>query len=119
MPLTIEDLITDKGKVKLDLSISYANKDFQGVAIGEPVKVLTGTSTSTTLPSKIGETKGTQDIVVGTLGLRYGLSAKAEIYSRASWIYDSSRISVLEEITKTPKRQTAQAVELLASRYLP
>jgi len=27
MPLTIEDLITDKGKFKIDLSLSYANSD--------------------------------------------------------------------------------------------
>ena len=27
LPLTVEDLITDKGKVKLDLSLAYANAE--------------------------------------------------------------------------------------------
>ena len=27
LPLTVEDLLTDKGKVKLDLSVAYTNSD--------------------------------------------------------------------------------------------
>ena len=97
LPLTVEDLITDKGKIKIDLSLSYVNQDFQDVAIDKPVDVLTGTST-VTLPSEIGDFRGNSDIVVGTLGLRYGLSDRLELHSRASWAYGSSRISFLGEI---------------------
>ena len=37
LPLTVEDLITDKGKFKLDLSLAYANANRQGVFAGEPI----------------------------------------------------------------------------------
>ncbi len=95
LPLTIEDLITDKGKVKLDISLSYFNQSFQGVATGEPVRVSTGPTTSVTLPSEIGDAQANVDAMVATLGLRYGLTAKSELYSRASWVYSGVRVQAL------------------------
>lgn len=93
LPLTIEDLITDKGKVKLDLSLAYANVDRQGVSTGEPIVVQTGPTSFITLPTAIGVSQGNSDTLVGTLGLRYGLTAKAEIYARASALTSSQRSS--------------------------
>lgn len=93
LPLTVEDLITDKGKVKLDVSLAYANSDRQGVSTGEPITVQTGPTSFITLPTAIGESLGNSDYLVGTLGLRYGLSAKAEIYARGSYLHSSQRHS--------------------------
>lgn len=84
LPLTVEDLITDKGKVKLDLTVAYANADRQGISTGEPVTVQTGPTSFITLPTAIGESIGNSGTAVATLGLRYGLSAKSEIYARLS-----------------------------------
>lgn len=84
LPLTVEDLITDKGKFKLDLSVAYANSDRQGVSVGEPVTIQTGPTSFVTLPTQIGETVGNSDTTVATLGLRYGLTAESEVFARAS-----------------------------------
>ena len=84
LPLTVEDLITDKGKIKLDLSIAYANADRHGISTGEPITVQTGATSFVTLPTQIGESLGNSDSAVATLGLRYGLTGKAEIYTRLS-----------------------------------
>lgn len=99
LPLTVEDLITDKGKVKLDVSVSYANSDRQGVSTGEPNTVQTGATSFVTLPTLIGEIQGNSDAVVGTLGLRYGLTTKAEIFARGSYLYNSSRSSDVSGIS--------------------
>lgn len=93
LPLTVEDLITDKGKVKLDVSLAYANSDRQGVSTGEPITVQTGATSFVTLPTLIGESRGNSDSLVGTLGLRYGLTGKAEIFARTSYLHSSSRSS--------------------------
>lgn len=93
LPLTVEDLITDKGKIKLDLSVAYANSDRQGVSTGEPILIQTGTTSFVAVPSLVGESLTNSDLVVGTLGLRYGLTAKAEIFTRASYLYSSNRTS--------------------------
>ena len=34
LPLTVEDLITEQGRVRLDVSLTYANVDRQGVSTG-------------------------------------------------------------------------------------
>lgn len=93
LPLTLEDLITDKGKVKLDFSVAYANLDSNGVSTGEPIIVQTGPASFVTLPTLVGESIGNSDTTVATLGMRYGLTAKAEIYARMSWLSGSYRAS--------------------------
>lgn len=57
LPLTVEDLITDKGKFKLDLSFAYANSEEQGVSTGAPVLVQTGASSFVAVPTSV---RGTQ-----------------------------------------------------------
>ncbi len=93
LPLTVEDLITDKGKVKLDVSLAYANADRQGVSTGEPITIQTGPTSFVTLPTLVGEHIGNSDTVVATLGLRYGLTAKAEVYARMSGLSSTQRSS--------------------------
>ena len=93
LPLTVEDLITDQGKVKLDLSLAYANTDRSGVSTGEPLIVQTGPTSFVTLPTLVGESIGNSDTVVATLGMRYGLTAKAEVYARISGMSSNHRSS--------------------------
>jgi len=67
LPLAVESLLTDKGKLKLNLSLAYSNS-----------------ATARFFNS---------DAVVGTATLRYGLTGKMEIYARGSGQYSSSRTS--------------------------
>ncbi|MCW8198848.1 hypothetical protein D8B23_10525 [Verminephrobacter aporrectodeae subsp. tuberculatae] len=109
LPLTIEDIITDKGKVKLDLSVSYANADRQGVSTADPITVQTGPTSFVTLPTLIGESVGNSDTTVATLGLRYGLTAKTEIYARLSGLASGQRSSGLGGSAKSSESGFADA----------
>lgn len=109
LPLTVEDLITDKGKVKLDVSLAYANSDRQGVSTAEPITVQTGATSFVTLPTLIGESRGNSDSLVGTLGLRYGLTGKAEIFSRTSYLHSSSRASDVSGTSSHSENRFADA----------
>ncbi|MCU7924863.1 MAG: hypothetical protein KZQ97_00310 [Candidatus Thiodiazotropha sp. (ex Dulcina madagascariensis)] len=93
LPLIIEDLITDRGKIKLDISLAYANSDKQGVATDDPIVVQTGPASFITLPTVIGESRRNSDSLVATLSLRYGLTRKTEVFSRASYLYSDHRVS--------------------------
>lgn len=66
LSLTVEDLITDKGKVKLDLSFAYANVNRSGVSTGEPIIVQTGPTSFVTVPTLVGESIGNSDTVIAT-----------------------------------------------------
>ncbi len=109
LPLTVEDLITDKGKVKLDLSFAYANVDRQGVSTGAPIVVQTGPTSFVTLPTAIGTSIGNSDTLVGTVGLRYGLTAKTEIYTRASGLTSSQRTSGVSGTSSSDESRFADA----------
>jgi hypothetical protein len=109
LPLTVEDLITDKGKFKLDVSVAYANSDRQGVSTGEPITVQTGPTSFVTLPTLIGESRGNSDSLVGTLGLRYGLTGKAEIFARTSYLTSSSRSSDVSGTSSHSENRFADA----------
>jgi hypothetical protein len=109
LPLTVEDLITDKGKVKLDVLVAYANSDRQGVSTGEPITVQTGATSFVTLPTLIGESRGNSDSLVGTLGLRYGLTGKAEIFARTSYLTSSSRSSDVSGTSSHSENRFADA----------
>jgi hypothetical protein len=109
LPLTVEELITDKGKIKLDLSLTYANADKQGLSTGEPIIVQTGPTSFVTLPTLIGESRGNSDTFVATLGLRYGLNAKAEVYARASALSSSQRSSGVSGTSSSSESRFADA----------
>lgn len=42
LPLTVEDIITDAGRFKLDVTLTYANSERQGLARGEPILIQVG-----------------------------------------------------------------------------
>ncbi len=109
LPLTVENLITDKSKFKLDLSVVYANADRQGVFTGEPITVQTGATSFVTLPSLVGESTGNRDTTVAIVGLRYGLTSKAEIYARMSGTHSLQRISSPGGFTKSSDSGFADA----------
>jgi len=91
LPLTIEDLITDRERFKLDLSLTYANAEQQGIAVGQPIAVQVEPTSFVSIPAWVGERRGNTDALVSSVGLRYGLSEKVEIYTRASYLYIEQR----------------------------
>ena len=65
LPLAVESLLTDKGKLKLNLSLAYSNNTVARLF--------------------------NSDVMVGAATLRYGLTGKTEIYARGSSQYSNSR----------------------------
>lgn len=91
LPLTVENLLSDKGKVLLELSASYANSEHSGVDASTPIAIQTGTASFVNVPTQVGERISNTDALVTTAGVRYGLSSNTEIYTRASVIGIDSR----------------------------
>jgi len=84
LPLTVEGLLTEPGKLKFELSLAYANATRQSLLVGEPVNVQTGPTSFVKLPASVGESMGNSDTAVATVGLLYGLSATVEVSARIS-----------------------------------
>lgn len=92
LPLTVEDMLTMQDRWRVELGAVYANSDKTGVHTGQSVSIQTGPAQFITLPTVAGESRTNTDTLVVTPGLRYGLSADTELYTRASWLNTSSRI---------------------------
>jgi len=101
LPLTVENIITDKNKFKLNLSLIYRNLEQQGVQASDYVSVKTGSNSfvninvnDVNVPSKVGQTQTNSDILIASLGVRYGLN-DFETYLRANYLKVNRRITDL------------------------
>ncbi|WP_310609043.1 hypothetical protein [Limnohabitans sp.] len=109
VPLTVEGLLTDKGKLKLDMTVSYANSEKSNASTGDYVNIQTGPTSFVTFPTKVGDGVINSDVLVGTLGLKYGIFANTEVYGRSSWFSSANRSSGVSGISNSSNNGLADA----------
>lgn len=93
LPLAVEGFMTEKNKTRLDISMAYANVERSSVATGEPIIIQVGPTSFIGLPTAIGKRITNSDTLVATVGLRYGLTGRAETYVRSSYLSSWRRSS--------------------------
>ncbi|MCG7656143.1 hypothetical protein [Wielerella bovis] len=91
LPLSLEDILTDKGKFKLESSPTYANSERNRNQFANPIYIQTTNNTLVAVPTALGNTDSNSDVIVGTMGLRYGLTGKTDVYTSASHLWRSER----------------------------
>ncbi|ENX0650304.1 hypothetical protein BOE96_04965, partial [Neisseria gonorrhoeae] len=91
LPLTIEDIMTDKGKWKLETSLTYLNSENSRAALAAPVYIQTDATSFIPIPTEIQENGSNTDMLAGTLGLRYGLTGNTDIYGSGSYLWHEER----------------------------
>lgn len=91
LPLTIEDIMTDKGKWKLETSLTYLNSENSRAELAAPVYIQTGATSFIPIPTEIQENGSNTDMLAGTLGLRYGLTGNTDIYGSGSYLWHEER----------------------------
>ena len=91
LPLSLEELLTDKGKLRLESSISYTNIEREQTRIANPIYIQTGTNSYIAVPTALQQGSRNSDLIIGTLGLRYGITAKTELYGNASYLWRNDR----------------------------
>ncbi len=118
LPLTIEDLLSDKGRFKLELSAIYANSEQRGVETASPLLVQTGPTSFVPIPTQVGDSYTNTDALVATLGLRYGLTSNTELYGRASLLASDSRREGLSGLSSSSDSGFADAWLGVNHRFL-
>jgi hypothetical protein len=107
--LPIEEIITEKGRLKLDVSLSYTNNDRQRLDAGERITVQVSPTSFISLPTTYTETRGNSDVLVGTAGLRYGIGQRTEIFARTSYLYSAQRLNDREGVNATTEHHFQEA----------
>ncbi len=65
MPLLVEDLVSGKGKFKLESSLSYTNSKSQNLSTGDPIIVPISNTGFVAIPSSFGESEQENDNLIG------------------------------------------------------
>ena len=91
LSLSLEDLLTDKGKLRLEAGISYTNSESEQAQPANPGYIQTGANSYIAVPTALRQGSRNSDILVSTAGLRYGITAKTEIYGSMSYLWRSDR----------------------------
>ena len=91
LPLSLEELLTDKGKLRLESSISYTNIEREQTRLANPIYIRTGANSYIAVPTALQQGSRNSDLIIGTLGLRYGITAKTELYGNASYLWRNDR----------------------------
>lgn len=109
LPLTVEDLITKNDEFQLSFNVGYANADRSNVsALYDDID--TGNNNFIRLPVAVGEQRKNSDIYTFTLGGRYGLSKRTEIYSRLTAIANDTRFYVADGSNSFKSKQLNQLI---------
>lgn len=93
LPLTVEDLLTAQNRWRAEISATYSNSDRNRTEVGPFAVIQTGPSQFLTFPTLVGESRRNSDILALSAGLRYGVNADTEIYSRISALAEDTRIT--------------------------
>ena len=109
LPLTIEYLLTEKQEFRFELGLNYANSDRNNVNTRFDL-VQTGTGNFVLLPVDVSNQRQNSDILALTLGTRYGITAKTEIYSRLTATADDVRT---QNVAETDSRSSQQLNDLV------
>jgi len=100
LPLTVDDLLADKNRFRLDTDLSYYNHHRSSVATQGFEMVDLGQGRTLYMPS-IGESNTNTDSLIAGLGLRYGVSDKLEIGVKTNAIYRNARHQNGAELSKS------------------
>jgi len=90
LPLTIENLLTAERRWRADINLVYANSDRRNVDSLLATLQL-GPGQFISLPVSVNQARQNTDILALSIGVRYGLNLKTELYSRVSGISQNTR----------------------------
>lgn len=90
LPLTIENLLTAERRWRADINLVYANSDRRNVDSLFTTLQL-GPSQFISVPVSVSQARQNTDILALSIGVRYGLNLKTELYSRISGIGQNTR----------------------------
>ncbi|OQX05873.1 MAG: hypothetical protein BWK73_32455 [Thiothrix lacustris] len=110
LPLTVENLLSDEGKLRMELSTTYSNSERQGIEALAPITVQTGPTSVVNIPTIIGERSSNTDALISTAGLRYGIKKNTEVYGRASLLgFNQRSVSSTGETTQDSSSRFADS----------
>ncbi|OOS02316.1 Outer membrane protein beta-barrel domain-containing protein [Moraxella cuniculi DSM 21768] len=104
LPLTVEDLTTDKNRFKLDTSLSYYNQSQTSLAPQTYGMADLGNGRVIILPAPAAENNSNTDMLIVGAGLRYGISDSWEVGVRGNFVHTAERYTIDQKPNQSNNR---------------
>lgn len=91
IPLTVESLISDKGKFIAEFGIAYGNNKTSNTKIGGYFPVQISDTSFVNIPINIQNERIQNEYLITTFGLKYGVSKDFDINLRTNLLYTSNQ----------------------------
>ncbi|MGR2920492.1 hypothetical protein [Acinetobacter sp. 1125_18A] len=116
LPLTVENLISDKGKFTLEAGVVYGNNKINDTKFGGYIPVQISDSSFINVPTNVKNEQLQNEYLITTLGAKYGLIKDLDINLRSNFIYNSNRFLDINSEQKS-KSDTNLAYVSLSLNY--
>lgn len=91
LPLTVESLISNQGKISLESSLMYGNSKANQAQLSGSLPIQVGANSYINLPTDITTNQQQTDYLIGSLAVKYGISHKSDIGIRVNTSYVTER----------------------------
>lgn len=114
LPLTVDDLMTDKNRFKLEMGLNYFNQTQKNIINSDFNIVDLGNGRSITIPNVSNEITNTDSYIFG-MGLRYGVNDKLEAGVKTNLLSNHQRYQNLGQSFEKSYQQVQDVI--LTSQY--
>lgn len=94
-PVYIDEILTQKNKVKLDMSVAYSNIQ-RSDSVSSPSTYQTQNGDFVSVPTYFGHSKTNQDYLNYSFTLRYGLTKDLELFTAANFYSSETKVSLTD-----------------------
>lgn len=101
LPLTVENVIADKGKTTLDLGLTYGNTKSNNTKLDGYIPVQISTSSFINIPTSAYSEKSQNEFLIATIGAKHGIFKNLDISLRSNFLYRSDRYIEIDKTEKT------------------
>lgn len=101
VPLTVENIISEKGKLTAELGLTYGNNKIRNAEITGYIPVQVSDTSFVNIPTVITNQQVQNEYVVTNIGVKYGLFENLDLSLKSNFIYSSNRFLNLESIEKS------------------
>jgi len=112
IPLTVENLIADKGSFTLELAAIYGNNKIDNTKFSGYIPVQISNTSFINIPTIITNEQIQNEYLISTLGIKYGLTANLDISLRTNWLYTSNRFLQVDSAEQTKTSTNLSDVSL-------
>lgn len=101
LPLTVENLIAERGKTTFELGLTYGNNKINEADVGGYIPVQISNTSFINIPTSFNNEKIQNEFLIATIGTKYGIVKNLDFGLKANLLYKSNRYLSTETVNES------------------